>query len=311
CGLQFTYPVKAMDYDQAYQGDYQGLFNYTACFRYDIVYKHVEKDEAKEREKWKRVPRFNVFLPLLSLLPKGKLLDIGCSTGNFLLIAKSFGFEVYGTEASKEACKIGTSRYGLKIANVLTLKELPADFKGPYKVITAFEVIEHVEEPLKFLREIYEHLEEGGFAILSCPPYFKFENLALGYRKYKWWYNDYPPHHLNRFKPWTLYYALKLASFEEVVVFTEPLLPGTVLEGVTPQEAIIPLQNNQQLTLPKGVVTSIILESLKPLYVNARYLGNFLYAIGVKGKSGLNWEKILRRAIGVSAVEFLWSDHRR
>ncbi len=27
---------------------------------------------------------------------------------------------------------------------------------------------------------------------MSCPPFYKFENTALGYRKYKWWHGDYP-----------------------------------------------------------------------------------------------------------------------
>lgn len=88
-----------------------------------------------------------------------------------------------------------------------------------------------MENPLEFLKGINELLETNGFAILSCPPYFKFENLSLSYRKYKWWYNDYPPHHLNRFKPWTLYYGLKLAGFEEVVIFTEPLLMEQLLRA--------------------------------------------------------------------------------
>ncbi|MCX8041452.1 MAG: methyltransferase domain-containing protein [Thermodesulfobacteriaceae bacterium] len=306
CGLQFTYPVKAMDYEKAYQGKGEDLLS-LGSMDYEWA-KEVETSEVKERKKWERVPRFNVLLPILSYLPKGKLLDIGCSSGNFMLIAKSKGFEVYGMEASKTAAEIGRKRFGLKIAQALTFEELPEEFKGPYQIITALEVIEHVENPFKFLKDIYQFLEEGGFTILSCPPYFAFRNLAKNYQKYQWWGHDYPPHHLNRFKPWTLYYGLKLAGFTEVVIFTEPLLTGTVLEGINSKPANISLPNNQTLTLSREVVSSLVLKSLEPLYLNARYLGNFQYAIGVKGKSGLNWEKILRRAIGISAVDILWRD---
>lgn len=309
CGLQFTYPVNAMDYEEVYSENVKNLLKFSEHAFYKSYTKLDEKE--KERRRWERVPRFNVLLPILSLLPKGRLFDVGCSTGNFLIIAKRFGFEVYGMEASKTAVELGKKKYGLKIANALTFEELPQEFKGPYKVITAFEVIEHVEEPLKFLKGIYDLLEEEGFVILSCPPYFKFENLAKGYQKYKWWHNDYPPHHLNRFKPWTLFYGLKLAGFEEVFIFTEPLLTGTVLEGITPKGVSIPLENNQVLNLPGNVVAHIILSQLNPLYVNARLLGNFQFAIGVKGKSGLNWEKILREAIAISAVDIMWRDDRR
>ncbi len=304
CGLQFPYPRTTLNYDDAYQGEYEGLLKHSS----NLAYKsYVElEDEERQRLKWERVPRFNQFLPILSILPKGKLLDVGCSTGNFLLIAKKFGFEVYGMEASKEAVELARKRYKLKIAQALTFSELPEDFKGPYRVITAFEVIEHVEEPLEFLKGIYELLEEDGFLLLSCPPYFKFENLALGYRKYKWWDNDYPPHHLNRFKPWTLYYGLKLAGFSEVVIFTEPLLTGTVLEGITPRSVEIKTSDNQKILLPPPITASIILDNLKPLYFNARFLGNFQMAIGVKGQSGLNWEKILKEAIAMSCADIMF-----
>lgn len=309
CGLQFAYPVKAIDYDQVYQKKQEDLLAYG-----DIPYenyKKVEKDEEKERKKWEKLPRFNVLLPILEVLPKGKLLDVGCSTGMFMLIAKKFGFEVYGMEISKVASEIGRKNYNLKIANVLTFEELPEEFRGPYKVITAFEVIEHVEKPLKFLKDIYQLLEENGFLILSCPPYFKFENLSLGYRKYKWWGNDYPPHHINRFKPWTLFYGLKLAGFKEVVIFTEPLLPGTVLEGINPKETLVYVEKEKQLILPRPLTISIILENLRSLYTNARFLGNFQYAIGVKGESNLNWEKILSTAISLSAADIMWGDDKR
>lgn len=310
CGLQFPYPVRAMDYDEAYKGELKGLLSLSSSFNYEC-FQQVENDIVKETKKWERVPRFNVLLSILSILPKGKLLDVGCSTGNFMLIAKSKGFEVYGMEASEKAVEIAKKNFKLKVAQALTFDELPEEFKGPYKVITAFEVIEHVEKPFEFLKELYKLLENNGFAILSCPPYFALRYLSKSYLKYQWWFHDYPPHHLNRFKPWTLFYGLKLVGFEEVVVFTEPLLGGTILEGITPKAVELTTQNGQKITLPKEVSTAIILDAMKPLYVNARYLGNFMYAIGVKGKSGINWEKVLRDAIAISAADIMWRDDRR
>ncbi|HBT03397.1 MAG: Methyltransferase type 12 [Thermodesulfobacterium sp. 37_54] len=308
CGLQFGYPRKSMDYDIAYEQKIDDLLSFG-----DTPYKNyqqLEKEEDKELKKWKGLPRFNVLLPILEVLPKGKLLDVGCSSGNFMLIAKAKGFEVYGIAASEKAVELAKKYYKLRVAKALTFEELPSDFKGPYKVITAFEVIEHVENPLTFLKEIYELLEEGGATIISCPPYFAFKHLAKSYLKYQWWGNDYPPHHLNRFKPWTLYYGLKLAGFDEVVIFTEPLIPGTVLEGITPKSAEVELDEGQRLFIPSRFTANLVLANLTPLYINARYLGNFQYAIGIKGKSGLNWEKIIQRAINISAVDILWKDDK-
>ncbi len=307
CGLQFTYPMKTMDYDEAYKGEYVGLMSFsleTTKVSYDS-YKKVS-EEKEEIEKWKRVPRFTALLPILSLLPKGRHLDVGASTGFFMLIMRSLGYETYGMEASEEAIRIAKEKYNLKIAQALTFNELPEDMKKPYKIITAFEVLEHVEEPLRFLKDIFDLLEEGGILILSCPPFYKFENIAHGYRKYKWWYNDYPPHHVTRWKLWTLHNALKKAGFSEIHLFTEPLIPGTVLEGVTPTAVDLKLSDGKIFTIDSNTSRAIVLETLKPLYLNSPYLGNFQYALAVKGSSGIDIESLIKRAIRMSAVEIIW-----
>jgi len=303
CGLQFPYPIKAADYDKVYdeKTKYLGLLDLKSTAYQS--FKDIS-DEKTEVKKWLRVPRFTALQAMLDKLPKGKLFDVGCSTGFFLLIAKKVGFDVYGMEASSEAVEVAKRNFKLKVAQALTFDELPEDFKGPYKVVSAFEVLEHVEEPMKFLQGIYELLEDDeGYLLLSCPPFYNFENLAKGYRKFKWWFWDFPPHHLTRWKPWTLFYALKRAGFSQVFIFTEPLIPGTVLEGVTPPVVTINLEDGRAINLN---TTGIILETLKPLYLNSRYLGNFQYALAVKGKSSIDWERVIHRAIRFSAVEIIW-----
>ncbi len=305
CGLQFPYPIKAEDYDKVYDSKtkYMGLLNLEAT-AYE-AYKQIS-DEKSEVKKWLKVPRFTVLQAILDRLPKGKLFDVGCSTGFFLLIAKKFGFEVYGMEASSEAVEIAKRNFGLKVCKALTFEELPPEFRGPYKVVTAFEVLEHVDEPLNFLKGIYNLLSsDEGYFLISCPPFYKFENLAKGYRKFKWWYNDFPPHHLTRWKLWTLFYALKRVGFSQVYIFTEPLIPGTVLEGITPLSFTLKLEDGRMLTLNSA---SILLENLKPLYLNSRYLGNFMYALAVKGRSKIDWERVIERAIRFSAVEIIWGE---
>ncbi|WP_353683441.1 methyltransferase domain-containing protein [Thermodesulfovibrio sp. 3907-1M] len=303
CGLQFTYPMKVMDYDEAYDKEYDNLLKFG-----ELSYEFYQnlKDEKVEIENWSRLPRFNILIPILSLLPKGRLLDIGCSTGFFMLIAKKLGFEVYGMEASEKAVKIAKDKFKLNVVQALTLDELSEEVKNPYDIITAFEVLEHVHEPMKFLTDIYFLLKQEGIFILSCPPFYKFENTAKGYRKYKWWYNDYPPHHVTRWKPWTLHYSLKKAGFDEVHLFTEPLIPGTVLEGVNPFSVNLKLPDGKTINIDTNLTKAIVLETLKPLYLNSRLLGNFQYAIAVKGKNSINLEEIIKKAIKYSAVEIIW-----
>ncbi|MDW7971682.1 MAG: methyltransferase domain-containing protein [Thermodesulfovibrio sp.] len=303
CGIHFTYPMKVMDYDEAYKEKCENLLNfgYTA---YDS-YKDV-KDEEEEINKWKKFPRFNVLLPILSQIPRGRLLDVGCSTGFFMLIARKFGFEVYGIEASEEAVKIAKEKFRLNVIKALSLDEIPEEYKGPYKVITCFEVLEHLNEPLKFLRDLYLMLDKDGILILSCPPFYKFENTARGYRKYKWWYNDYPPHHVTRWKPWSLHYAIKKVGFDEIHLFTEPLLPATVFEGVIPLSFQLKTSDGKIIDIDYNTTKSIVSATLIPLYLNSKILGNFQYVIAVKGKAPINLEEMIKKAIKYSAVEIIW-----
>jgi len=305
CGLQFAYPIKAGDYDKIYDSKttYIGLFDPKAG-GYES-FKNVA-DEKTEIKRWIKLPRFTIWQVILDRLPKSSLLDVGCATGYFLLIAKKFGFEVYGMEASSEAVEIAKRNFGLKVCKALTFEELPPEFRGPYKVVTAFEVLEHVDDPLGFLKGIYKLLSpDEGYLLISCPFFYKFENLAKGYRKFKWWHQDFPPNHLTRWKPWTLFYALKKVGFSQVYIFTEPLIPGTVLEGITPLIFTLKLEDGRTLTLNSA---SILLENLKPLYLNSRYLGNFMCALAVKGESKIDWERVIERAIRFSAVEIIWGE---
>ena len=302
CGLQFAYPLKAMDYENVYKKESDDLLHYSNI---NYIRASQVSEEKEEIKKWEKLPRFNVLLPILSVLPRGKLLDVGCGFGNFMLIARKRGFEVFGMEASQEAVKIANEKFGLNVVRASKFEELPEDWKGPYKVITAFEVVEHLQDPKSFFQDVYNMLEDKGIFLMSCPMFYSFENLAKGYRKYKWWLPDYPPNHLTRWKPWTLYYALKQTGFSKIFIFTEALIPDSVLEGIDVKEVELK-RENQRIIVPKNAVYLIILNHLNHLYLNARYLGKFLFALAIKKDENYNWEYIIKKAIKYSAVELVW-----
>ena len=164
CGLQFGYPMKAMDYERAYKEEYGDLLQFDpgAGYKAHMEVQHLKKEDIIKS--WERLPRINVFLPFLRAIKNhtqgGKLLDVGCSVGYFLLIAEKLGFKAYGMEASGEAVKIAKEKFGLNVVQALSFDELPEEFKGPYKIITALEILQRVEAPVKFLKTAFELLEE-------------------------------------------------------------------------------------------------------------------------------------------------------
>jgi SAM-dependent methyltransferase len=123
--------------------------------------------------------------------PSGRLLDVGCATGNFLHeMARSGHWEVEGVEPNAEAARYGQERFGLKIhIGELTTVALPA---GTYDVITMWNVFEHLHKPMENLRAIARLLKPKGWFIFSIPNLRSWEYRLLG----KYWMGWELPRHL-------------------------------------------------------------------------------------------------------------------
>jgi SAM-dependent methyltransferase len=110
----------------------------------------------------------------------GRLLDIGCSTGDFLDVARET-YDVEGLELSDWAAD-AAERRGLAIHR----KQL-ADFEpdSPYDLITLWGVIEHFEFPVQEMARISRLLKPGGLVCLWTGDFDSVFSKALGER---WWY---------------------------------------------------------------------------------------------------------------------------
>lgn len=113
-----------------------------------------------------------------------RILDVGCHDGYFVAEMHSLGFDAYGEDWNKSAVSYGRSKYNLG-------SRLSDQTSGKFDLVIATEVIEHVEDPIKFIEYLSSRCTENGFVILSLP------NKNSFYRPK----TDYPPHHLSRFTP--------------------------------------------------------------------------------------------------------------
>lgn len=114
-------------------------------------------------------------------VPSGRLLDIGCSTGDFLSVARNI-YEVEGLELSKWAFEIAKNK-GLTI-HTKSINEL-AESKRFYDIITMWGVIEHLEYPLIEMQNANRLLNIGGVVCLWTGNVDSFYFRILGQ---KWWY---------------------------------------------------------------------------------------------------------------------------
>ena len=118
----------------------------------------------------------------------GKILDIGCGNGRFLLDCKKTGWNVYGIEIDKEASQI-TKKNRIKVFD--NLKE--AKFKDNFfDTITLWNSLEHLPNPMETLKEIKRILKkENGDLIIEIP---NIDSLSYNLFKSKWHNLDAPRH---------------------------------------------------------------------------------------------------------------------
>ena len=101
------------------------------------------------------------------LSKKGRLLDIGCAYGFFIELARKRGWNVTGVEISKDTCQYAKNNLKLNVINK-ALEE--AKFtNGAFDVVTMFDVVEHLPDPQKTVKEIKRILNPNGLIVVTTP----------------------------------------------------------------------------------------------------------------------------------------------
>jgi 2-polyprenyl-3-methyl-5-hydroxy-6-metoxy-1,4-benzoquinol methylase len=118
--------------------------------------------------------------------PKGKILDYGCGTGEFLNYCKTANWVCAGVEPSVAAREKASQLTNLKIVG--SLHQLD---RSKFDVITLWHVLEHVENLNEKITEIKSHLAEGGIIFIAVPNH---ESLDAKIYKSYWAGYDVPRH---------------------------------------------------------------------------------------------------------------------
>jgi 2-polyprenyl-3-methyl-5-hydroxy-6-metoxy-1,4-benzoquinol methylase len=101
---------------------------------------------------------------LLSDEPHGSLADLGAGDGTLAGRLQKEGFDVTAVDAFGDDFRPSD----IKVAMANLNEALPFP-DAHFKAIVSTEVIEHLENPWYFLRELYRVTEPGGVVILSTP----------------------------------------------------------------------------------------------------------------------------------------------
>lgn len=199
----------------------QKLYSFESGYQNDSA--DANSDETKFHTKVARIC-YNV---LNRHKRHGKLLDVGCSAGFFLKEAHANGWDSHGIEYSADTAKLAAKIPGLKIKSG-RLEDAKYEANS-FDVVTLWDVIEHVPDPLHTMQSVRQVLRDDGLVAISTP---NIDGLfpQLSYRVAKqldYWPHPEPPHHLSQFSGQTLGLLLARAGFEIVSTETK-CIPLTI-----------------------------------------------------------------------------------
>jgi 2-polyprenyl-3-methyl-5-hydroxy-6-metoxy-1,4-benzoquinol methylase len=127
----------------------------------------------------------------------GVLADIGSGTGYFASHMKGKGWNVMGIELNEKARQYSISRFGL---NAVSPSEVSGIKAGIIDCVTLWHVLEHLYDPILWLKEIKRILKDDGKCIIALP------NIKSA--DAEWFGNEWAaldvPRHLWHFSPTTL-----------------------------------------------------------------------------------------------------------
>jgi SAM-dependent methyltransferase len=156
-----------------------------------LVEPHVEAHE----QPWRALTAQERLIDLRRFITRGRLLEIGCSTGE-LLAAASPAFEAIGVEADAQT-SASARACGLQcVTGTLFDAQLPA---AHFDAAVLYHVIEHLPSPVAAVRELQRIVKPGGWLVLEAPNIETIWFRMLGPR-----WRQFIPDHLFFFTPATL-----------------------------------------------------------------------------------------------------------
>ena len=171
-----THPQPTLDKLGSYY-EFEDYISHTDGKRtlFEKMYHFIKRKAIRDK-----VSLINSYQPL-----KGRILDIGAGTGDFLLEAKNQNWEILGIEPNDKAKRIAVGK-GIKFGD--TIEKLESN---SFDVITMWHVLEHVPDVEHQVAELKRLLKPSGTIIIAVP---NFKSYDANHYKEFWAAYDVPRH---------------------------------------------------------------------------------------------------------------------
>ncbi len=140
---------------------------------------------------------------------RGRILDVGCGTGELIWAAKESGWDFEGVDPSSEFISVGKERLGVE-GRVGTLEQARFD-DGSFDAVVLSGIIEHLYDPFATFSEVHRVLKPGGWIFFDVPNedglYMLAGNLYMKLMGRDWvvvMAPTFPPYHVQGFNPRSL-----------------------------------------------------------------------------------------------------------
>ena len=142
-----------------------------------------------------------------------RLIEIGCGGGEFLEKAMASGFDVAGVEISSNAVQSANRKLGIPRVVEGDLLDVDLNSLGVFDCCVLLDVIEHVRNPLPYLKKVRSLLGNNGICFIVTPSLNSWSARLLG----RYWM-EYKPEHLFYFNRRNIVRILNDAGFHNVNV---------------------------------------------------------------------------------------------
>ena len=182
-----------------------------------------------------------IVLDLADKEPRGPALDLAAGQGPLSYRMQQRGFDVTATEVFPEQFKAP----GVRCLKVNLNEKTPFE-DNSFNVVLAVEIMEHLEAPRAFLREIYRILAPGGLIVVTTPNISSIPSrvffMATGYfdlfvpteGRLKDAYSAEADGHISPLPNWMVRYFLKEIGFhieaERYTMAYVPLVSRKILQ---------------------------------------------------------------------------------
>jgi 2-polyprenyl-3-methyl-5-hydroxy-6-metoxy-1,4-benzoquinol methylase len=206
--------------------------------------------------------RYHEILERLEQLCSGRrILDVGCGDGHFLEVALERGWKAYGTEFTDDAVRVCRDK-GIEMRQGPLSKDM---FSEAFDVVTSFEVIEHINNPVAEMKIIYDLLKPGGLFYCTTPNFNSTSRRFLGP---KWNVIEYPEH-LSYYTPGTLDQLFRNTGLKKTELITSGISVSRFRQSTGSSES-----GSKDQELRQKAESSLLLGTIKKMLNTILNLSN-------------------------------------